>query len=120
MGAFFLSHISDTYLDDHQLNSANISAEMASYLDFYIKMIGKNIETSKLQIKKDFEFHIVNFPSVSGDVSFHKDVTFLSRYDLLDVVLHVTLLISILKTLTDTEQKKKGILNLVLNYTFFI
>ena len=50
------------------MNKANASDKETSFLDLYIKVIGKNIHTSNYDKRDDFGFPIVNFPWLSGDV----------------------------------------------------
>ena len=51
-----------------QLNKANTSDTEFSFLDLNIKVIGSDIHTSVYDKRDDFEFPIVNFPWLSGDV----------------------------------------------------
>ena len=51
-----------------QLNKANISDKVTSFLDINIKVIGNNIYSSVYDKRDDFGFPIVNFSWLSGDV----------------------------------------------------
>ena len=63
----FAEHISDIYPRELQLNKANTSEE-TSFMDLNIKVIRNNIHTSVYDKRDEFEFPIVNFPWLSGDV----------------------------------------------------
>ena len=64
----FAEHIPDIYPRELQLNKANTSDKETSFLDLNIKIIGNNIHTSVYDKRDNFEFPIVNFPWLSGDV----------------------------------------------------
>ena len=64
----FEKHISDIYQAELQLNKSNTSDKEMSFLDLDIKIIGSDIHTSVYDKRDDFEFPIVNFPWLSGDV----------------------------------------------------
>ena len=64
----FHKHISNIYPAELQLNKANTSDKETFFLDLNIKVIGNEIHTSVYNKRDDFEFPIVNFPWLSGDV----------------------------------------------------
>ena len=64
----FEKHIPDIYPAERQLNRANTSDKETSFLDLNIKVIGSDIHTSVYDIRDDFEFPIVNFQWLRGDV----------------------------------------------------
>ena len=64
----FEKHISYIYPAELQLNKANTSDKETSFLDLNRKVIGSDIHTSFYDKHNDFEFPIVNFPWLSGDV----------------------------------------------------
>ena len=64
----FEKHIPDIYPAELQLNKANTSDKETSFLDLNIKVISSDIHTSVYDERDDFEFPIVNFPWLSGDV----------------------------------------------------
>ena len=61
-------HIQDIYPTELQLNKANTSDKDTSLLDLNIIDIGSDVHTSVCDEHDDFEFPIVNFPWLSGDV----------------------------------------------------
>ena len=50
------------------MNKANTSDKETSFLDLNIKVIGSDIHTSVYDKRDDFDFPIINFPWLSGDV----------------------------------------------------
>ena len=64
----FAEHIPDICPRKLQLNKANTCDKETSFLDFIIIVIGSNIHTSTYDKRNDFEFPIVNFSWLSGDV----------------------------------------------------
>ena len=64
----FAEHIPDIYPRELQLNKANTSDKVTSFLDLNIKVVGSNIHTSVYDKRDDFGFPLVNFPWLSGDV----------------------------------------------------
>ena len=56
------------YPAELQLNKANTSDKETSFLDLNLKGIGSDIHTSVYDKRDDFEFPIINFPWLSGDV----------------------------------------------------
>ena len=63
----FEKHIPDIYPTE-QLKKANTSDKETSFLHLNIKVIGSDVHTSVYDKRNDFEFPIVNFPWLSGDV----------------------------------------------------
>ena len=64
----FEKHIPDIYLMELQLNKAITSDKETSFLDFDIKVVGSDVDTSVYDKRDDFGFPIVNFPWFSADV----------------------------------------------------
>ena len=63
---FFDSMDSYIYPFELQLNKANDSYIMASFLDFHLSI--SNVKTNIYNNRDDFEFDIMNFPFLYGDV----------------------------------------------------
>ena len=65
----FKKHIPDIYPTGLQLNKTNTSDKETSFLYILnIKVIGSDVHTSVYDKRDDFEFPIVNYPWLSGDV----------------------------------------------------
>ena len=60
----FAEQLPDIYPIKLQLNKANISDKVTSFLDLNIKVLGNDIHTSVYDKRDDFGFPIVNFPLV--------------------------------------------------------
>ena len=56
------------YLTELQLNKANTSDKESSFLDLNVKVISSEVHTSVYDKRDYFEFPMVNFPWLSGDV----------------------------------------------------
>ena len=61
--------VPDIYPAELQLYKANTSDKETSFLDLNVKVIGSGIHTSVYDKRDYFEFPIVNFPLLSGDVT---------------------------------------------------
>ena len=57
----FEKYIPDIYTAELQLNKANTSDKVTSFLDLNINVIGSEINTSVYDKRADFGFPIVNF-----------------------------------------------------------
>ena len=72
MVTIFLPSITVIYLNIYptelHLNKANTSDKETSFHDLNIKVIDSDVHTSVYNKRDDFEFPIVNFPRLSGDV----------------------------------------------------
>ena len=65
---FFDNMVSQIYPLELQLNKANTSDTKAAFLDLHLS-ISNNIVSTKIYVKRDdFDFEIVNFPFLVGDV----------------------------------------------------
>ena len=65
---FFNTMVNRIYLSELQLNKANLSDTEASSLDLHLSMSDGFVKT-KINDKRDyFDFDIVNFPFLDGDV----------------------------------------------------
>ena len=66
--AYFDTMVSQIYLLELQLNKANTSDTKAAFLEFHLS-ISKGIVSTKIYDKRDdFDFEIVNFPFLDGNV----------------------------------------------------
>ena len=68
---YFDNMVSQIYSSDLQLNKANTSDTEAAFLDlhYYYSSISNDIVSAKIYDKReDFDFEIVNFPFLDGDV----------------------------------------------------
>ena len=65
---YFDNMVSQIYSSELQLNKANTSATEAAFLDLHLS-ISDNIVSTKIYDKRDdFDFEIVNFPFLDGDL----------------------------------------------------
>ena len=65
---YFDNLISQIYPSELQLNKANTSDTEAAFLDLHLS-ISNDIVSTKIYVKRDdFDFEIVNFPFLDGDV----------------------------------------------------
>ena len=65
---FFGSMINHVDPSELQLNKANISDTEASFLDLHLSVLDGFVKTKIFDNRDDFEFDIVNFPFIDGDV----------------------------------------------------
>ena len=65
---YFDNMVSQIYPSELQLNKANTSDTEAAFLDLHLS-ISNDIVSAKIYVKSDdFDFEIVNFPFLDGDV----------------------------------------------------
>ena len=65
---YFDNMVSQIYPSELQLNKANTSDKEAAFLDLHLS-ISNDIASTKINDKPDdFDFEIVNFPLLNGDV----------------------------------------------------
>ena len=65
---FYTTELNWIYPSELQLNKANASDTEAAFLDFHLS-ISNDIVSNKIYDKRDdFDFEIVNFPFLDGDV----------------------------------------------------
>ena len=65
---YFEGMVNQIYPPELQLNKANISDTEAPFLDLHLS-VANGFVSSKINDKRDdFDFDIVNFPSLDGDV----------------------------------------------------
>ena len=65
---YFANHIADIYPPELELNKANYTESEADYLDLNIKINNGKVCTKIYDKRDDYNFEIVNFPHLDGDV----------------------------------------------------
>ena len=65
---YFDNMVSQIYLSELQLNKANTSDTKAAILDLHLSISNDNVSTKIYDKHDDFDFEIVNFPFLDGDV----------------------------------------------------
>ena len=65
---FFDSMINRIYPSELLLNKVNVSDTEASFLDLHLSISGAFVKTLIYDKRDDFDFDIVNFPFLDGDV----------------------------------------------------
>ena len=60
--------VNDTYPSELQLNKANVSDTEASFLDLHLSISDGFVKSKIYDKREDFDFDIVNFPFLDGDV----------------------------------------------------
>ena len=60
--------VSQTYPSELQLNKANASDTEAAFLDLHLSIPNDIVSTKLYDKRGDFDFEIVNFPFLDGDV----------------------------------------------------
>ena len=65
---FFDSMVNRIYPSELQLNKANLSDTEASFLDLHLFISDGYVKTKIYDKRDDFDFDIVNFPFLDGDV----------------------------------------------------
>ena len=65
---YFDNIVSQLYLSALQLNKANTSDTEAASLDLHLSISNSTVSTKIYDKRDDFDFEIVNFPFLDGDV----------------------------------------------------
>ena len=65
---FFDSMVNRIYPSELQLNKANLSDAEAAFLDLHLSISDGFVKTKIFDKQDDFDFDIVNFPFLDGDV----------------------------------------------------
>ena len=65
---YFDNMVSQIYPSDLQLNKSNTSDTEAAFLDLHLSISNDIVSTKIYDKRDDFDFEIVNFPSLDGDV----------------------------------------------------
>ena len=66
---FFDSMVNRIYPSEFQLNQANVSDTEGSFLDLHLSISDGFVKSKIYDKRDDFDFDIVNFPFLDGDVS---------------------------------------------------
>ena len=66
---FLGSMVNHIYPSELQLNKANVSDTEASFLDLPLSILGYFVKFKIYDKRDDFDFDIVNFPFLDGDVT---------------------------------------------------
>ena len=66
---YFDNIVSQIYPSEIQLNKANSSDTEAAFLDLHLSISNDIVSTKIYDKRDDFDFEIVNFPFLDGDVS---------------------------------------------------
>ena len=94
---FFDSMVNRIYPSELQLN--NVSDAEASFLDLHLSISDGFVKTKIYNKRDDFDFDIVNFPFLDGDVprSASYGVLFLNLFDLLEFLVMLMTLILVIR-----------------------
>ena len=65
---YFDNMVSQIYISELQLNKANTSDTEAAFLDLHLSISNDIVSTKIYDKRDDFDFEIVNFPFLDGDV----------------------------------------------------
>ena len=65
---YFDNMVSQIYPSELQLNKANTSDTEATFLDLHLSIFNDIVSTKIYDKREDFDFEIVNFPVLDGDV----------------------------------------------------
>ena len=82
-----------------QLNKANVSDTEATFLDLHLSVSDGFVKTKIYDKRDDFDFDIVNFPFLDGDVprSASYGVIFPNLFDLLEFLVMLMTLILVIR-----------------------
>ena len=96
---FFVSMVNRIYPSELQLNKVNVSDTEASFLDLHLSISDGFVKTKIYDTRDDFDFDIVNFPFLDGDVlARHLMVfIFLNLFDLLECPVMLMTLILVIR-----------------------
>ena len=96
---FFDSMVNRIYPSKLQLNKANVSDAEASFLDLHLSLSDGFVKTKIYDKRDDFDFDIVNFPFLDGNVprSASYGVFFFNLFDLLELLGMLMTLIPVIK-----------------------
>ena len=68
INVYFDNMVSQIYPSELQLNKANASDTEATFLDLHLSIYNDIVSTKIYDKRDDFDFEIVNFPFLDGDV----------------------------------------------------
>ena len=94
---FFDSMVNRIYPSELQLNKANVSDAEASFLDLHLSISDGFVKTKIYDKRDDFDFDIVHFPFLDGEVPRSASMVFifLNLFDLLEfLVMLMTLILA--------------------------
>ena len=94
---FFDSMVNRIYPSELQLNKANVSDTEASFLDLHLSVSDGFVQTKIYDKGDDFDFDIVNFPFLDGDVRHPMVFIFLNLFDLLECPVMLMTLILVIR-----------------------
>ena len=96
---FFDSMVNRIYLSELQLNMANVSDAEASFLDLHLSISDGFVKTKIYDKRDDFDFDIVNFSFLDGDVPRSAPMTFifLNLFDFLEFLVMLMTLILVIR-----------------------
>ena len=69
---YFDNMVSQIYPSELQLNKTNTSDTKAAFLDLHLSISNDIVSTKMFDKRDDFDFEIVNFPFLDGDVPHSK------------------------------------------------
>ena len=85
------------YPSELQLNKANVSDTETSFLDLHLSISDGFVKTKIYDKRDDFDFDIVNFPFLDGDVPRSTSYIFLNLFDLLECPVMLMTLILVIR-----------------------
>ena len=94
---FFDSMVNRIYPSELQLNKANVSDAEASFLDLHLSISDGFVKTKIYDKQDDFDFDIVNFPFLDGDVRHPMVFIFLNLFNLLEFQIMLMNLILVIR-----------------------
>ena len=96
---FFDSMVNRIYPSELQLNKVNVSDAEASFLDLHLSISDGFVKTKIYDKRDDFDFDIVNFPFLDGDVPRSASMVFifLNLFDLLEFLVMLMTLILVIR-----------------------
>ena len=96
---FFDSMVNRICPSELQLKKANVSDAEASFLDLHLSISDGFVKTKIYDKRDDFDFDIVSFPFLDGDVprSASYGVNFLNLFDLLEFLVMLMTLILVIR-----------------------
>ena len=83
--------VSQIYPSELQLNKANASDTEAAFLDLHLSISNDIVSTKVYDKRDDFDFEIVNFPFLDGDVP--RSTSYVNSFVLLE---HLAMLLTCL------------------------
>ena len=96
---FFDSMVNRIYPSELQLNKANVSDAEALFLDLHLSISDGFVKTKIYDKRDEFDFDILNFPFLDGDVLVRHPMVFifLNLFDLLQFLVNLMTLILVIR-----------------------